>query len=442
MRLTVPRICETLVASRLLAADEVEALRRRWTTEAGGVDDPGRFTRWLVAHRYVTEFQAALLVHGHADHFFIGPYKLLDRMARGRLAVVYAAVHRLGQKVALKVLPPSKARDSRLLARFRREAELALRLDHPHVVRAFEAGEADGLHYLVMEYLEGETLEALLRRRGQLPLEEAVWLIRQALLGLQHLHERGLVHRNLEPANLMVLTGLGPDPILKILDISLGRSLFDDAAPAAARQLALTYEGVILGTPTYLAPEQARDAHAADIRADIYSLGCILYQMLAGQPPFVDASPIRLAILHATETPQPLGERNPAVPDGLQQIIDGMLAKDPAQRYATPEQVVQALDAFLLAGSPPPAETMGPSPAVVAEAPGEPPLTADAPEPLPAFDLAPELLPSPAWKPPTARLRRPIEEGNGRIYLALLLGGMGLLLAETIGWMLARLLVR
>src|SRR5262249_46314099 len=154
---------------------------------------------------------------------------------KGRMAGVYKAVHSLGQVVAIKVLPPSKAKLPQLLARFQREARLALRLKHPNVVRAFQMGEANGLHYLVMEYLEGETLDEVLQRRGKLPAVEAVPLIYQALLGLEHIHKQGLVHRDLKPGNLMLVrpangcdTTLGGT--LKILDIGLGKALYDEAA--------------------------------------------------------------------------------------------------------------------------------------------------------------------------------------------------------------------
>src|SRR5262249_51777890 len=164
----------------------------------------GRFTQWLVARKYLTEYQAARLARGRAEGFFLNQYKILDQLAKGPLGGVYKAVHQLGQVVMIKILSLAKARDPRCLARFRREARLALRLKHPHVVRAFQMGEAHGLHYLVLEHLEGETLEAALRRRGALPSAEAARLIHQALLGLQHLHEQGGVHLNLSPANMML----------------------------------------------------------------------------------------------------------------------------------------------------------------------------------------------------------------------------------------------
>src|SRR5207249_4183292 len=186
--------------------DEIRALRQRWRGEAKDAsEDPERFSRWLVAKQYLTEYQATLVGRGHTDSFFLNQYKILDRLGKGRMAGVYKAVHELGQVVAIKVLPPSKARDPQFLARFQREARLAFKLKHANIVRAFQVGQAAGLHFFVMEYLEGETLDDVLRRRGKLPPPEAVRLIYQAMSGLQHIHTQGLVHRDLKPANLMLV---------------------------------------------------------------------------------------------------------------------------------------------------------------------------------------------------------------------------------------------
>src|SRR5207248_2930082 len=175
--------------------------------------------------------------------------------------------------------------------------------------------------------------------------------------GLQHIHEEGLVHRDLKPANLMLVPGPGAGDTfrstVKLVDIGLGRALFDEAGLDGRADAELTTEGVLLGTPDYMAPEQARDPRAADIRSDVYSLGCVLYHLLAGRPPFPDSNIISQMIRHATEAPRPLKELNPAVPDGLQQIVSWMLAKDPAGRYPTPERAAQALQVFLAAGTVP-----------------------------------------------------------------------------------------
>jgi serine/threonine protein kinase len=357
MDLTVENVSGLLIRSRLLTPEDVKTAYQRWLGEAkGAAQQLGPYLKWLVMRGYLTEYQANLIARGHADNFFIEQYKILDRIGKGRMAGVYKAVHQLGQTVAIKVLPPSKAKDAQTLGRFQREARLALRLKHPNIVRTFQMGESNGLHFIVMEYLEGETLDDMLLRRGKLPPPEAVRLVHQALMGLQHIHEQGLIHRDLKPANLMLVPARQPNQpdttttaTLKVLDIGLGRALFDESVTDGAANANLTTEGAVLGTPEYMAPEQARNAHGADIRADIYSLGCVLYHFLSGQPPFPDKNLVNQMVRHLTEKAKPLKAFNPAVPDGLQQIVDWMMAKDPAQRYPTPERAAQALQVFLSA---------------------------------------------------------------------------------------------
>ncbi|MFQ3652543.1 MAG: serine/threonine-protein kinase [Gemmataceae bacterium] len=354
MELTVQNVYGLLLRSRLLPLDEAKAMFARWNAEAKDqANNLVKFASWMVANKYVTEYQAQLLARGHADGFFLNNYKILDRLGKGRMAGVYKAQHKLGQIVAIKVLPPSKAKDPTLLARFQREAKLAIRLRHPNIVRTFQVGQAGELHYLVMEYLVGETLEEVLAKRKSLPPDEASQLIYQALQGLQHIHEQGLVHRDLKPSNLMLVPPPGPTTLpctLKILDIGLGRVLEEQANEMDEMDSGLTGEGVLLGTPDYMAPEQARDPRSTDIRADIYSLGCVLYHLLAGQPPFPDTNIISQMIRHASEPPRPLNQFNPAIPDGLQQIVNWMMAKTPERRYPTPARAAGALEVYLAAG--------------------------------------------------------------------------------------------
>lgn len=366
MELTVQNVYGLLIRSKLLPVDQIKALFDRWNQEAGSAStNLVKFTQWLVSNRFLTEYQATLLARGYADGFFLNQYKILDRLGKGRMAGVYKAQHETGPIVAIKVLPPSSARDRALLSRFRREAKIATRMKHPNVVRTFEVGRSRDavnqmVYYLVMEFLEGETLQEWLERKKRLDPAEAVRLVYQALLGLQHLHEQGLVHRDLKPSNLMLARPLGTGPTdevqkvtLKILDLGLGRALVEELGPnqPTTEHSALTTEGALLGTPDYMSPEQARDARSADIRADIYSLGCVLYQLMAGHPPFPDTNVISQMIRHATEEPKPLPQINSQVPDGLQQIVSWMMKKDPAQRYPTPERAAQALQVFLVAGA-------------------------------------------------------------------------------------------
>lgn len=353
---TVESLCNLLKRSRLFQARDIRAMYQHWRRYQS-MSIPGEvklFLKWMVINRYVTNYQAQQLTVGRTDQFFLNHYKLLDLIGTGQMAGIFKATHTLGHVVAIKVVPASKSRDPLLLARFQREGRMAVRLKHPNVVRTYHLGRAGGRHYLVMEHLEGETLENVLKRRGKLPFAEGVRLVHQALQGLQHIHEQKLVHRDLKPANLMLVPLPPPSApdntlhaTLKILDIGLGRELFDESEASGEDAMRLTTDGMILGTSDYMAPEQARDSHHVDVRADIYSLGCVLYHLLAGQSPFAGSDPIQQLIRHASEPPKPIRQHEPSVPEGLQAILNRMLAKSPDQRYATPAQAAQALQAFL-----------------------------------------------------------------------------------------------
>ena len=355
---TVTEYCSLLTRSRLLPAAEVSVQFEKWRAAANPPATDAHveaFRRYLVANRCLTEYQAVMLQRGHADGFYVGGYVILGRIGKGATAGVYKAVHSSGQLVALKVLPGSKARSAHMLGRFQREGRLLTQLNHPNVVRAYQVGESNGVHYIAMEYLEGETLDEAIARRQKFPPAEAVRLATQALRGLQHLHERRMVHRDLKPANLMVIPGKADatlstlDATLKILDIGLGRELFEDGPET--RDQNLTVEGSLVGTPDYLAPEQARDARATDIRADIYSLGCVLYHLLAGRPPFQERNVMATMVKHATEAIPTVTQFNAAVPPGLVVALDRLLAKDPAGRFQTPGEAAEALRPFLPANS-------------------------------------------------------------------------------------------
>jgi serine/threonine protein kinase len=219
------------------------------------------------------------------------------------------------------------------------------------VVRAFQVGEGGGINYIAMEFLEGETLDEILNRRKRLPWAEAVRLIYQALGGLQHLYERRMIHRDIKPANMILTPSPNKhdntwDATIKILDIGLGRELFDDATPEGQIETQLTVEGSVLGTPDYLAPEQAKDARSADIRADIYSIGCVFFHCLCGRPPFQENNIMSQMLKHATERPPTLASLVADVPAGLQSVLDSMLAKFPDDRYATPAAAADALEPF------------------------------------------------------------------------------------------------
>jgi serine/threonine protein kinase len=357
---TAADYCTLLAKSKLLPAEEVDSLYKKWKEEKPGGDERvDSFRRFLVGRKSLTEYQARLVQRGHTDNFFLDGYKILDQIGKGHMGGVYKAVHTFGQVVALKILPASKAKNTHILGRFQREARLLTQLDHPNVVRAFQVGESGGVHYIVMEFLEGETLDAVLERRTRLPVAEAARLMCQALDGLQHLHDRRTVHRDMKPSNLMLTPELEKgkpdttwDATLKILDIGLGRELFDENAPEGQIETQLTQEGSVLGTPDYLAPEQAKDARSADIRSDIYSVGCVFYHCLAGRPPFPETNIMAQMVKHATEQAVPLSAFVEGLPDGLQPVVDRFLAKTPGERFQTPAEAAKALEPFATGGAP------------------------------------------------------------------------------------------
>ena len=353
MEPTVENLCGYLTRSHLLNDDEVESLHQRWRSEgAQPSTSASQFTRWLVREKYLTEYQAGLLIKGQINDFFLDEFKILERVGRGRMAGVYKAVTKTGAIVAIKVLPPSRAKVLPLLARFQREAQLSLRLQHVNIVQGLNVGETKGLHYLVMEFLEGETLDEVLQRRKTLPPLEAARLIHQTLLGLQHMHESGMVHRDIKPANLMLVPGgrnAEPDTTtqstVKILDIGLARPLLEEALKGDSSEL--TQEGVLLGTPDYLSPEQARDPRTIDIRSDLYSLGCVFHQLLVGQPPFPDLNLLNQMVRHATEPPRPVRSFDPTIPEAIEQIIIYMLAKNADHRFPTPARAAETIAPLL-----------------------------------------------------------------------------------------------
>jgi hypothetical protein len=289
-------------------------------------------------------------------------YRVAALVGRGGMGTVYRAEHTLmGRPVALKVIDPHLLEHPGAVARFRQEVMAAARLSHPNIVIAYDAEQAGSHHFLVMEFVEGTNLADYLRTRGRLEPGEACAYVRQTALGLQHAFERGMVHRDIKPHNLM----LTPSGEIKVLDFGLARFLFEQfpaedpgnapdtwaehvvGAPEAAS--GLTPAGSLMGTLDYMAPEQARDARRADIRADIYSLGCTLYQLLTGQVPFPGGDARSKAARLAGEAPVPLGQLRPDLPNGLAALVARMMARRPEDRYQTPAAAAAALAPFTAA---------------------------------------------------------------------------------------------
>jgi uncharacterized protein (TIGR03067 family) len=282
-------------------------------------------------------------------------YHVLGLVGAGGMGAVYKAEHRLMERcVALKVISPGLVNNPAMVERFRREVKAAARLAHPNIVTAYDADQAGDAHFLVMEYVEGQSLDQWVRQNGRLPVAEACEYIRQAALGLQHAFECGMVHRDVKPHNLM----LTPAGQVKILDFGLARLVREAAAGpgadaasaepgrAGAAAGGLTQAGSVMGTVDFIAPEQAADPRRADVRADVYSLGCTLYYLLAGRVPFPEGTTLDKLTAHCERAPTPLTRLRRDVPAALARVVDRMTAKDPARRYPTPAQAGEALAPF------------------------------------------------------------------------------------------------
>jgi len=282
-------------------------------------------------------------------------YRVLSLIGSGGMGSVYKAEHRLMERlVAIKVINRSLTGDPSAIERFRREVRTAARLTHPNIVTAFDADQVGDLHFLIMEFVDGPSLHKWVHKTGPLAMAEACNYIRQAALGLQYAHECGMVHRDVKPQN-MLRTKAGE---VKILDFGLARFASERRGSDS-----ITGSGVAMGTPDYIAPEQANDARTADIRADIYSLGCTLYYLLSGQVPFPEETELQKFIAHMNKTPCSIREYRPDVPVALEAVLARMMAKKPDDRYQRPIDVANALTPFLIA-----AEQVGPSEAVELEA--------------------------------------------------------------------------
>jgi serine/threonine-protein kinase len=291
-----------------------------------------RLARQAVQSQSLTLWQAQQLLAGRTSGFRVDRYILLELIGQGGMGRVYLARDtRLNRRVALKILSPERVNNPRAIARFRREARVGAQLQHENLVRIYDFGESNGRYYLVMEYIEGKTIGTLLSEQGPMPSATAVRLVRQVALGLEHAHRKGLIHRDVNPYNILVMH----DGVAKLADLGLAIDL--------AEQDRVTREGATVGTFDYVAPEQARQSHAADIRSDIYSLGCTLYHMIAGQVPFPSPSLPEKLFAHQALEPISLVKLVPGVPDGLAEVVQRMMRKSPDERYSTPLQVAQDL---------------------------------------------------------------------------------------------------
>jgi serine/threonine protein kinase len=304
----------------------------------------GLFADDLIRRGVVTQWQLDMLMQGKYRGFHLGAYRILRPLGQGAMGKVFLAQHEmLGHLCAIKILPSRYQDDPKALDRFRLEARAIAKLDHPNIVRVYDFNKdvryGKDIAFLVMEYVEGRDVRRTVAEDGPMEFREATGLMAQAADGLAYAHQAGLVHRDIEPANLLVDLG----GVLKILDFGLARFIFEPEEPSqtsAGQQSAVA-------TADYVAPEQVADSQNVDGRADIYSLGLTFYYLLTGHRPFPKATLVELLMAHRYEKPKPISDFRPDAPPELIAIIDRMIAKQPANRFQTAGEVAKALRTWL-----------------------------------------------------------------------------------------------
>lgn len=334
-----------LKKSGLVESDRLQKVIANYTASGGRTEESAKLAEHLIANGTVTKWQAEKLLQGKHKGYFLGKYRLLSLLGKGGMSSVYLAEHTLmRRRCALKVLPTKRVNDSSYLARFHREAQAVASLDHPNIVRAYDvdhqADRENEIHFLVMEYVEGDSLQELVQKNGVCGFLDAAEYVRQSALGLHHAHEAGMVHRDVKPGNLLV----DPNGVVKVLDLGLARFFTGDETEDA---LTIRHDEKVLGTADYLAPEQALDSHTVDARADIYGLGCTLYFLLTGRPPFIEGTLAQRLMAHQTKTPPAIESLRTDTPASLAVIVRKMMAKKAEDRYANAKETADALFAWI-----------------------------------------------------------------------------------------------
>jgi serine/threonine-protein kinase len=327
------------------------------------------FARELLKRNLLTPYQINQMFQGHGQDLILGSYRIAERLGEGGMGRVFKAYHsKLNRKVALKVLHKEYLEREHAINRFYQEIQVAAQLTHPNVVFAFDADHVHDIYFLAMEYVDGIGLARLVDQTGPLPADQACDYMHQAALGLQHAHEQGLVHRDIKPSNLLVTRkrkaralaaaafgekhGMAkyPHGVVKIIDFGLARLQRPDApTPPSGRRL--TRLGTVMGTPDFIAPEQASNTQSADTRSDLYSLGCTFYYLLTGRLPFPRGSMMEKLKQHETKEPIKIEKVSPDVPTELANVVRKLMAKQPELRYQTPGDLANELSTFLRPGT-------------------------------------------------------------------------------------------
>ncbi len=295
--------------------------------------DPKLIASGLVGSGALTNWQANKLLAGKSKGFYLGSYRLLRPLGKGGMGVVYLGEHHVMKRLmALKILPAESVADQRRIERFKEEARASAQLDHPNIVRANDFAEAAGKLYIVMEFVDGIDLHYAVARDGVMSVTMAIDAVIQAARGLAHAHERGIIHRDIKPSNLMLRT----DGVVKVSDMGLARIGWTDPNDTEGRRR-------LMGTADFVAPEQAIDSRCVDARADIYSLGCTLYYLLTGKPPFMGPSVAARLAKHQTAPPPDVRRERPDCPVSVAQLLTRMMAKRPEDRPTSAVELINQL---------------------------------------------------------------------------------------------------
>lgn len=341
MGLTVRQLVDNLTTYGILSASDVEALRETVAAQPDADAEP--LLNELVEQNKLTKFQAMNLKAGKAKALVFGEYLILDKIGAGGMGQVYKGQHRRMKRiVALKVLPPQSVGSQKAVQRFYQEVEVSSKLTHPNIVTAYDSGEAHGLLYLVMEFVDGKNLSSHVTKHGPLSLEQTLNVILQAARGLAYAHGLGIIHRDVKPSNLLI----GRDQTVKILDMGLARSsspIGETGAPGSE----LTMSGEVMGTVDYMPPEQAADTRSADHRADIYALGCSLYRIYIGRAPYGGETAVQKILAHRDQPIPSLKAERPETPDAVERLFRKMVAKRVDDRMQTMTAVIQAIENVL-----------------------------------------------------------------------------------------------
>ncbi|MFN9370434.1 MAG: protein kinase domain-containing protein [Planctomycetaceae bacterium] len=326
--------------SGLIEGETLRLALREIPFDAKNVADTPQVADFLVERQLLTRWQADKLLQGRNKGFLLGKYRLLSHLGTGGMSAVYLAEHRLmRRRVAIKVLPKASARGASHLERFHKEAQAVAALDHRNIVRAYDVDQEGDIHFLVMEYVSGRSLQDIVASEGPFQPIPAAEYIRQAAEGLNQAHKSNLVHRDIKPANLL----LDDRGTIKVLDLGLVR-FFDERDDSSITR---RHDEKVLGTADYLSPEQALDSHSVDVRSDVYSLGCTFFFLLAGHPPFSEGTLAARLLAHQTKEPPSLAEIAPQGPPGLVALVRRLMAKRPEDRFQSARDVAQVLADWL-----------------------------------------------------------------------------------------------